>query len=316
MSRRFGATEKDLSMMMKTNPATAALFVLVPAMFASNMAIARWFDGRIPPMTLASMRWLIAGVILTIIIRKSWPGVAALRAQWPLLAVLTLLGGVLSVAPQYAAANYTQAGHIALIFATSPLMVSFIERLVWGKPLNAPVLTGSALAFSGIAVVVTAGRPDQLFSMTLNRGDLLALVAAAGWAGYTALSRRRETGLPSLVQLWVLALGSGIALIPFALIEMGAGHVAHLTGETVLGVVALATVAGVGAYCAFGVLIGRMGPSRAAMSMYLIPMWTLVFGAVFLGETLHAYHGVAIVLVMAGLAASNMRSEQHAPARA
>lgn len=294
-------------MMTRTGPATLLLFAAVPAMFASNMAIARWFDGRIPPMTLASLRWLIAGAILSVMIGRARPSLHALSRRAGLLAVLTLLGGVLSVAPQYAAATRTEAGHIALIFAISPLMVSFIERLVWNRPLSAPVLAGSALAFAGIAVVVSRGAPETLVTMRMNPGDLLALAAAMAWAGYTALTRHCDSGLSPMAQLWVLALGSGVALLPAAGAEAAAGHLPEITAATVLGVVALATVAGVGAYCAYGALIGRMGAARAAMSMYLVPLWTLAFGALFLNEPVRPYHLAAIALVLAGLGLSNLR---------
>lgn len=303
-------------MMTRTAPVTLLLFAAVPAMFASNMAIARWFDGRIPPMTLASLRWLIAGAILSIIIGRARPSLQVLARNAGLLAVLTVLGGVLSVAPQYAAATRTEAGHIALIFATSPLMVSFIERLVWNRALSAPVLVGSALAFAGIAVVVSRGAPGTLLALRFNPGDLLALAAVMAWAGYTALTRRADSGLSPMVQLWVLALGSGVALLPAAGAEVVTGHLPEITVATVLGVVALATVAGVGAYCAYGALIGRIGAARAAMSMYLVPLWTLAFGALFLNEPVQPYHLSAIALVLAGLGVSNLHLSRPVEARA
>lgn len=140
----------------------------------------------------------------------------------------------------------TEAGHIALIFATSPLMVSFIERLVWNRGLSAPVLAGSDSGLRGDRRRGQPRRAETLLALRFNPGDLLALAAAMAWAGYTALTRRADSGLYPMVQLWVLALGSGVALLPAAGAEVVAGHLPEITVATVLGVVALATVAGVG----------------------------------------------------------------------
>ncbi|MFC7609642.1 EamA family transporter [Teichococcus aestuarii] len=114
------------------------LFLCAPLLFASNMVAARWLSGSVPPVTLGFGRWLVAALVLLPVVWAPLRQGALRQAPPGVLALLALLGGVVSVAPQYGAAAYTSAGNIALIAAMSPLLVALIERVVWGCGCGSP----------------------------------------------------------------------------------------------------------------------------------------------------------------------------------
>jgi drug/metabolite transporter (DMT)-like permease len=277
------------------------LFLCAPLLFAGNMLGARWLAGTVPPITLAGGRWLVAALLL---LPVAWPwlrchGLKALPSTRLLLPVL--LGGVLTVAPQYGAASYTSTGNIALLAAMTPLLVALIERLVWGVPLRPAMLAGIACAFCGIGVATFRGDVSALLRFDVNPGDALMLAAILAWAGYTALLRHRPVPLPPMVLLWVVAAGGALCLMPLALVEWGQAGVPQLGPRAIWGMLFLGLVAGVGAYVTYGRVVSLMGASRASMCMYLVPAYALGLGALLLGETLHAYHPVAMALVLGGV---------------
>lgn len=294
--------------MSRTFFQSAGLFLLAPLLFASNMVAARWIGGDFPPFSLALGRWLIAAVVL-------WPMVRlALRRHRDLLrhrvadlALLAILGGALSVAPQYAAAQHTSAGHIALVFALTPVLVSLIDRAMWRVALAPAVIIGACVSFSGIGVAVFEGNPQRLLDAQFNEGDLLALVAVLAWSGYTALLRRRPVGLPPLVLLWVVAAGGALVLVPAAGWEAwSGGGLPKLTLRAAGGMVFVALVAGLAAYQVYARLIARLGAAPASMAMYLVPVYAFVMSAILLGEPLQPYHFVATGLVFLGVSMATM----------
>jgi drug/metabolite transporter (DMT)-like permease len=287
------------------------LFLGAPLLFAGNMLGARWLAGSVPPMTLAAGRWLVAAALLLPVV---WPwlrrhGLGAVPPAQLLL--LVVLGGVVTVAPQYGAASYTSAGNIALLAAMTPLLVAVIERIVWGVTLRPAMLAGIACAFCGIGVATFRGDVSALLRLEVNHGDALMLAAILGWSGYTALLRHRPVALPPMVLLWVVAAGGALCLAPLALLEWRQAGMPHLGAQAFWGMVFLGLVAGVGAYGAYGRAVSLLGAARASMSMYLVPAYALGLGALLLGETLHAYHAVAVALVLGGVTLGTLQ-----PARA
>lgn len=288
---------------------TKLQFLLAPLLFASNMVAARWMGGELPPVTLAFGRWLIAALILLPFI------LPALRAHLPLLlgrkrdlALLALLGGVLSVAPQYAAARFTSAGHIALLFALTPILVSLIDRLLWGGALPMAVIAGAVVAFTGIGVVVFEGDMANVAHFNLNLGDMIAFVSACAWAGYSALLKRRPVKVPPLVLLWVVCAGGAAGLLLCAPVEWATlGAIPTLTAKGAAGMVFVALVAGIAAYVVYGNIVAVLGAPKASMAMYLVPVYAFLLGAMLLGETLYGYHLTATMLVFAGVACATCK---------
>ncbi|MBK1663839.1 EamA family transporter [Rhodospirillum rubrum] len=281
------------------------LFLGAPLLFAGNMLAARMMQGVLPPFTLASARWALAALVLLPFVRRELFGQRrAVPGRWRALVLPAVLGGALSVGPQYWAAHFTPAGNIALVFAMTPLLVALLDRLAGGARLGAPALAGMGLAIAGIATASFQGSLARLLAFQVNPGDLLAGLAALAWAGYTVATRRPRAGLSGLALLWGVAAGGALTLAPAAAVEWLVLGVPSLSREAVLGVAFLAIVPSIGAYLAYGRLIGLVGPVVAGTSMYLIPLYALALGAMVLGEALGRYHLAAAALVIGGVALS------------
>jgi drug/metabolite transporter (DMT)-like permease len=278
------------------------LFLCAPLLFAGNMLGARWLSGSVPPLTLATGRWAVAALLLLPVVLPALRRNGLGGVPLPQLLLLVMLGGVLSVAPQYGAASYTSAGNIALLAALTPLMVAIIERVVWGVALRPAMLAGIACAFSGIAIATFRGDFHALLRLDVNPGDVLMLFAILAWSGYTALLRHRPVALPPLVLLWVVAAGGALCLLPLALLEWANAGMPPLTSRAMGGMVFLGLIAGVGAYGVYGRVVSLVGAARASMSMYLVPAYALGLGSLLLGETLQPYHAVSMALVLSGVA--------------
>ncbi|WP_153676815.1 DMT family transporter, partial [Pseudomonas aeruginosa] len=80
-----------------------------------------------------------------------------------------------------------------------------------------------------------------------------------------------------------------------------------------LAVVYLGVVVTVGAYGLYNFGVGRLPASQASGFINLIPVFTLVFAALFLGETLNGPQMLAAGLVFIGVAISQWRSAPPPP---
>ncbi len=286
----------------------ALLFGVTPLLFAGNMLVARMIAGDVPPVTLACLRWSIAALALLPFVR-SWRAHLG-RIVSPAFALLVLTGAVLAVAPIYAAAARTGAGNIALLVCAAPAFVLVAECLLFGARLGAPAACGVALAACGVVTVVTHGAPGALLALPVGGGDALAFAAMLAWVCYTLLAKHRPVALPPMVGLAALATGGALMLLPAAAVEL-ARQAARphlglvLTPASLAAVVFLGLVPSIGGYGSYGRLVRAFGPARAALSMYLVPVYAVLLAAMLLGEALHRYHAVGLALILGGVSLSS-----------
>src|SRR6266581_6475075 len=92
------------------------LLSLTSLFWAGNIVLARFVAGHVPPMTLSCVRWIGAFILLWPFakehLRRDWP---VLRANLPLMLLLSATGFAFNNAASYLALQYTEALNALLI---------------------------------------------------------------------------------------------------------------------------------------------------------------------------------------------------------
>lgn len=103
----------------------------------------------------------------------------------------------------------TTVAHVAIIYATVPLVAAGLGWLVLRERLSQGALLASLAALAGVMLMVGAGGDGNLL------GDLLAFGMTLVLAAMMVISRRVPT-LPIMAASALSALLSGVAALPFA----------------------------------------------------------------------------------------------------
>ena len=153
----------------------------------------------------------------------------------------------------------------------------------------------------GVAAIAAEGDPARLVALAFNSGDVMMVVAAVLYAGYTVGLRQRPnvSGLSMLAAMAVAAL---ITSIPLMIWEIASGG---FVWPTAAGLLALAFVALGPAFAAqifFMRGVQLIGPGRAGVFVNLVPVFGAIMAVALLGEPFAAYHVVALILVVGGIA--------------
>jgi drug/metabolite transporter (DMT)-like permease len=275
----------------------------MPLFFVSNMIIGRVAIASVDPWTLAFLRWLLACLILTPI---AWSGLrdhwAALRADWPLILLLGFIAQWICGGLVYVGLELTSATNATLIYTASPVLVVLLDALRERRPL--PVLEGLGvvLGILGIFAIVLKGDFGALAALQFNTGDLAIAAASASFAVYALLQRRNSLRTaPTMVVFFVIALAGTATLLPFSLWEIAAGASFPTRADQWLSILGLAVFPSVLAFTCYQYGIKLVGPSVTSVFMYLLPPYGVGLAALVLGEELHAYHAVGLVLVISGV---------------
>ena len=224
--------------------------------------------------------------------RAAWPRVALLGITW--MAIPFLL---LAVAQQW-----IDSGLAGMINATTPLFTVLMGALlIQSLPSR---LQGAGLVLGFLGVVAISVPSVEGGSNLLGVALVLCAATLYGLAFNIAAPLQAEYGpLPVTRGAMVVAAA---ALVPAAII----GALDSTFGwSSLLAVIALGALGTGVAFIWFTAMIGRLGPARASVSIYIVPVVAVALGALFRDERVHiaALAGTAMVLAGAFLTSRPLR---------
>ncbi|EGG94354.1 hypothetical protein IMCC1989_59 [gamma proteobacterium IMCC1989] len=270
--------------------------------WAGNAVLARFASDGVPPFTLAFSRWALALLILLPFaapyLKGTWPEV---RRQWPVVIVLGFLGITIYNTVLYLAAHSTTAVNITLMSSNLPLITLLISWLMLNEKPRGWQLFGIMSSLLGITVIISNGDLSQLLSLQFNIGDLLILGIAFCWSLYSVILRKYPINIHPVALLTVLiAVGLPFTFVLF-FIELRMLPPFSISKSGSLIILYVAIFPSIFAYLFWGYGIKQLGPNIAALSCYLMPLFTALLAIPLLGESLHTYHLIGGAFVLIGL---------------
>jgi drug/metabolite transporter (DMT)-like permease len=265
--------------------------VALSAIWGASFLFMRIAAPALGPAATADLRMLIAGVALT-----AWFAHRGFDPQWRRWAGQYFLVGAFNSAAPFLLYSYAalelSAGAMAVINAISPMFAALLSVVFLRERLMARRVAGLALGIAGVALI---SRPSG--------GGGLALAAALGAAFSYALSavylRRWARDVPARGMAVGTQLAGAVLLLPLTAAYPPAAASSALVWANVL---ALGLLCSALAYLLYFRLIADIGATQALSVTYLIPIFGLLWGALFLGEPVSLAVLAGALLVIAGTA--------------
>ena len=289
----------------------ALVLTMPPLLWAGNAVVGRALVGSVPPVTLNAMRWALAFVLLLPLGWRTLARPGEILTRWKYLGILGGLGVGSYNALQYMAVRTSTPINITLITASMPLWMLGAGFLFFRERARHRQLAGAALSLAGVALVLSHGHPATLLELRLVPGDLLMLLAAALWACYSWMLARPPASMRGEARptwnwaefLFVQVIFGGLWAAGFAGIEHAFFQPEPIvwSGKLLFGWAYVALGASIVAYWLWGVGVAEAGPSVAAFFINLTPLFAALLSAALLSEPPRWYHGVAFVLIAAGI---------------
>lgn len=261
-------------------PRAAALLVILAALWGGSFVFMRVAVPAMGPIPLAFTRVTLAATAL-LAIAGAQRRMPDFRARWREFAVVGIVNSALPFVLFCYAEQYVTASAAAILNATSPFFGAIAAAIWLGEPLTWPKTVGMTIGFAGVAVLV-GWHPE---AMTVDTALAIAACLAAslcyGLGG--TYTKRKLAGVPSLAIACASQLAAAIALAPAVPFSSMPGPVTALVAANVA---ALALASTAIAYLIYFKLIAEAGPARALTVTFLIPLFGVLWGYLFLGEAL------------------------------
>lgn len=286
------------------------LLTLSTVLWSGNFILSRALYNDIPPAAFVFWRWVIAVVVLAPIalprLRQGWP---ILRANLKLICICGFLGVTLFNFLIYSAMHTTTAINGALVNSVVPVFIIMFARIFYGEKVSLRQHIGIALSLVGVMTIILQGDLGRLRTLAFNRGDLLVLVAAIGWALYSIALRRYPQGLNPFLFLFAIGICGLIFLIPFYAYEIAAGSLMVVNTSTFITLAYVGIFASVVAFMFWNSGLRAVGPHLGGQFVHLMPVFSTILAVIFLGERLHGFHFAGVSLVFTGILCATLRTK-------
>jgi drug/metabolite transporter (DMT)-like permease len=278
------------------------LLSLTALFWAGHWIVARGVHLEVTPVSLAFWRWMTAIAVLVPLagrrLGRDWPVV---RAHWKAIALFGLTGNAVYNMVGYYGIRETTATNALLIQSVTPALIPLFAFALFGERIGARAALGVAVSFCGVLAIVSRLDPQLLTSLQINHGDLYLLGNVAMWALYTVCLRFKPPELSQLSFLLACSLASMVVMLPLYCLDLAAGGRIVPGWGPVLGILYLGLLPSVACYVMWGKGVQAIGAGAAGAYLYLIPPFGILMAVAFLGERLHLYHAVGMVLIFAGV---------------
>ncbi|OXS28187.1 MAG: multidrug DMT transporter [Desulfovibrio sp. MES5] len=276
--------------------------LLAVVIWSGNFVVARAVAGLIPPWQCNFWRWLIALIILLPFAKRHWhTDWPAIKKNWRGLSLLGILGVTLLNTLIYKAGQTTESINMALLVPTAPIVILILSRVLYGEPISPRRMAGVLVVLVGVATLVSRGDWDRLAHLRFNEGDLWALGGVLSFGLYSLFIRQRSPDIsPIGFSVTTFALGLLYSL-PFTAIEAVMLPTPHLSTPLVIGVLYTGIGCSALSFWLWTVAIDYIGPVRAGMVYYSLPVFAGIAAMLILGEIVTPAQMVGGALVITGI---------------
>ncbi|MDP1528036.1 MAG: DMT family transporter [Rhodoferax sp.] len=288
-------------------------FILLGAIWGASFLFTRLGAAEFGALPTAGLRVGIAATFLLplLLLRGQWQ---ALSTHWKKIFFLGMLNSGIPFALYAYALLSISTGLSSLLNATVPLFGALVAWLWLKDRPHGMKILGLLIGFVGVAMLAwgkASFKPDA--SGLVTGWAVLACLGACLCYGLSAsFTKRHLGGVPSLV----IATGSQLgATLGLALPTLWLWPSQPPSSTAWLALLAVGVLCTGVAYVLFFRLVDKVGAAGSLTVTFLIPVFAVLYGVVFLGESVTAWMLICGTVILLGTALSMGLLKRFSPAQ-
>ena len=270
------------------------LLVFVPVLiWGVTWPLSKFALAYSPPILLAGMRSLIAGMLLLIIAIPKKEKLQ-FRKYWGIYLVSGIFNSVLFYGLQIIGLQYMASGLFTVIVYLQPIFIGVIAWVWIKEPMTMAKVIGLLLGFAGVAIVSVGGVSGHISVI----GIVLGILTALSWAIGTVYIKKEGHKVDGV---WLVTCQS---LIGGTIMTSIGGYFENwreISWGTpyILAMMFLSIFSVAIAWIIYAFLLKKGEASRVATYNFLVPVIALAIGSLLLNEpfTYSIFIGFALIIL-------------------
>ena len=299
----------DHGYMKKPSITDYVLLVGIGLIWGSQFVLNELAIQSLPPLSVGAGRiffgFITLNIILWLIPKKDLPGsgIQVTKQPWGLYFWIALTEAILPLFLIPWGQQYVESSIAAILMATIPIFTMFLANL-FVKEDRWTFVTALSVGLGFIGVVILVGPDIQGNGQHHILGELAILAASFSFAVSMILIKK----LPPLPPVLAMRNTFLIAVAPMVLLSLLMNKPWEWDGSpfSLFAILLLGIFCGGIVYLMLMVLIQRVGPTFTSLNNYLVTLFGVFIGIIFLGDQLQTHDVLALVFILAALGVSQL----------
>jgi len=279
------------------------LLLIAMLTWASSFIALKSAIGPLGPMSVVFGRMVVSSLCFVYFI-KGFLKLEFTKKDIKYILLMTAFEPCLYFIFEAKALQYTTASQAGMITSMMPLMTAIGAGIVLKEVITKKVMIGSFIAVVGAIWLSLSAQSSENASNPML-GNFLEFLAMICGAWYAIAIRYLTQRFSALFLTAAQGFVGAIFFFPLAIWEYNTISM-NVTSEALLWVLYLGVVVTIGGYGMFNLALSRIEASRASVFVNLIPVFTVILAYLFLGEVLKPTEIIASMVILCGVAISQM----------
>ena len=272
------------------------LLTVLGALWGSAFMFIKVATPEFGPIALVNTRLIIASLIfLPILLQKKY--IHLLKPIWKQVLVLAILNNAIPFTLFSYASFGADSNILAILNATTAFNTMIIAYIWIGENVSAKQLFGLLLGFIGIFILVNPQNSETTLISSMS-----ALLASFFYSYSTVYIQRQSVNANKMVLIGWSIIFSAVIMFPVTIFYLP---------NTIPSISAIGSAIWLGAistgigFLGYVRLIDKIGAVKTSTVAYFLPVFGIIWGAVFLDEIISSTIIIGCLIVLIGIYFAN-----------
>jgi drug/metabolite transporter (DMT)-like permease len=281
--------------------ATDFFMLVLILVWAINFSFVKIALTEFSPLAFNGFRLIFASLILIVVLVIKKEGFGVGKKDIGKLVVLGIIGNTAYQLFFIHGINLTSASNTSIIMAMTPASVALLSSIFKHEKIHWAAWVGIGLSFVGFYLVIAKQPGSFEFSWENLKGDMMIFCGNFVWAVYTVFSKPL-LGRISPLKWSSLTLTVGtVFYLPFCFPAFLSQDFEQISVESwsmlaFSGLFALAF-----GYVVWYASVKRIGNSKTVIYGNIVPVFTVIFAAIFIAERIGLWQAMGAVIILVGV---------------
>jgi len=275
-------------------------FFSIYVIWGSTYLLNKIAVSELAPFMLASIRFIIAGILIFIIAKLMGKSIAITKKQLGNVTIAGFLFLTFGNGVVVWALKYVDSGFASLEISAQPLLVLLLMLIFQGKKIQPMSIIGVVLGIIGIYLLVS--QKEVLRQENSILGMVMIFVCMISWGYGSLFVGKADLPKNYFVNTGYQMLTGGVMLFIASLaFQEPWSSPLEWSADVQWSMILLIIFGSIVAFTSFNYLLRAVSPEKVATSTYVNPIIALALGWYFLDEQITTQSIVAAIVLLTGV---------------